>query len=180
MVPTNILQRTFHIQYNGSTGTCFTIECDQRQYIVTAAHVVKGISPKDTIALYHENDWKSLDITVVGIASPPADTAILAADLQLSPTYSLGTDTANMILGQDVYFLGFPYGLKINIEAHMNRGFPLPLVKKGIVSSMEFWPGTLEYLLLDGHNNPGFSGGPVFYTPPHTQNYKVAGVISGY
>lgn len=39
-----------------------------------------------------------------------------------------------------------------------------------------------ETYLLDGHNNPGFSGGPVVFHVPGKQKleYKVIGVISAY
>lgn len=38
-----------------------------------------------------------------------------------------------------------------------------------------------RHMLLDGHNNPGFSGGPVDYAKPgETAAKHVAGVISGY
>ena len=37
-----------------------------------------------------------------------------------------------------------------------------------------------QALIIDGHNNPGFSGGPVVFTKPGSNDYKVAGVISGY
>ena len=33
---------------------------------------------------------------------------------------------------------------------------------------------------LDGHNNPGFSGGPVVFKEPNKNEFKVALVISGY
>jgi hypothetical protein len=35
----------------------------------------------------------------------------------------------------------------------MNRNFPLPFVKKALLSAM-----ANGYYYLDGHNNPGFSG----------------------
>ena len=58
----------------------------------------------------------------------------------------------------------------------MNMNFPLPLVKKGIVSMFD---GNI--ILLDGHNNPGFSGGPVVFHPnSHSNDLSVAGVIAGY
>ena len=42
-------------------------------------------------------------------------------------------------------------------------------------------PGKTKYMLLDGHNNPGFSGGPVIFSPyGQLQDVRVAGVISGY
>lgn len=34
--------------------------------------------------------------------------------------------------------------------------------------------------LLDGHNNLGFSGGPVVWKDPGAQEWNVAAVISGY
>ena len=43
MLPsTNILQRTFYMKFGKSTGTCFTIDIDNHQYIVTAQHILKG------------------------------------------------------------------------------------------------------------------------------------------
>ena len=62
------------------------------------------------------------------------------------------------MLSQDVYFLGFPYDLT-NDGGTINRNFPIPLIKKGILSAIQV--GEVKTLLLDGHNNPGFSGGPV-------------------
>jgi hypothetical protein len=180
MVSTNILQRTFRIEYKGNEGTCFTIDQGGRQYIVTANHVVNGILDSDTLSIFHEKKWKKLSVKLVGVTTPPVDIAVLALSLQLSPSHPLPTDAGNLYLSQDVYFLGFPYGLHINIGPDLNRDFPLPLVKKGIVSSLEFSQNHLDYILLDGHNNPGFSGGPVVYISPGTKDLKVAGVISGY
>lgn len=54
MITTNVLQRTFRIKYGENTGTCFTIDVDDRQYIATARHVVDGIQRKDTIEIFHE------------------------------------------------------------------------------------------------------------------------------
>ncbi len=51
----------------------------------------------------------------------------------------------------------------------------LPFVKKATLSQFDG-----KVFLLDGHNNPGFSGGPVVFAEPFTLNYKVAAVISGY
>ena len=35
-------------------------------------------------------------------------------------------------------------------------------------------------VILDGHNNRGFSGGPVVFTEPNRNEFKVAAIISGY
>ena len=37
-----------------------------------------------------------------------------------------------------------------------------------------------EVLYLDGHNNPGFSGGPVVYKSPNNNRFQICGVVSGY
>jgi len=79
-----------------------------------------------------------------------------------------------VIYGQDVYFLGFPYGL-LGRCAFGPDGFPLPFVKRATVSLFD---GAM--FLLDGNNNPGFSGGPVVFTEPQSNRYKVAAVISGF
>ncbi len=178
MITTNVLQRTFQVKYGNATGTCFTIEINNRQYLVTARHVVDGIRQQDTINLYHEQTWKPLRTTITCISQTEEDIAILVPEIQLSPTYLLEPTATGLALGQDVYFCGYPYGLRTNVGA-LNRSFPIPLVKKGIVSSVTFEKGH-QIIVIDGHNNPGFSGGPVVFAQPRSSDYKVAGVISGY
>ena len=180
MVPTNILQRTFRIKYGNNIGTCFTVDVDSKQYIVTARHVINGIAKTDTVALQHDKQWKEISIKTIGLGSNNIDIAVLAPPRQISPTHPLIPTTADLFLSQDVYFLGFPYGLQIEVGPELNSSFPLPLVKKGIISSFEFQDRILSSMLLDGHNNPGFSGGPVYYSPAGTSESRVAGVISGY
>lgn len=181
MVPSNILQRTFRIQFGNGTGTSFTLDVDGKQYLVTAKHVVEDIKPNDAIFIQHESQWKAIPTTLVGLGDEDFDVAVLALPIQLSPTHPLIPTTAHICLAQDIYFLGYPYGLHTEVGPELNASFPLPLVKKGIVSSFIFGDNQLNYLLLDGHNNPGFSGGPVFYTPSGQQNnFCVAGVISSY
>jgi hypothetical protein len=79
-----------------------------------------------------------------------------------------------------VYFLGFPYGLKEDVTADINNDFPLPFVKRGIIASFQFFGSPdLATFYIDGHNNPGFSGGPVVALKP-TRQAVVIGVVSGY
>ena len=180
MVTSNILQRTFRIKnIKEETGTCFTIDVDNRQYIVTARHIVEGLVGQSIVSIRYEEEWKGLQVTLVGHGKGAVDISVLAAEHWKSVTLPLPpiSGEAPMFLGQDVYFLGFPHGLESNVGA-LNSNFPLPLVKKGIVSRV---PSSQETMLLDGHNNPGFSGGPVVFRPPQRGNdFCVAGVVSGY
>ena len=173
MITTNVLQRTFQIRYGEATGTCFTIDVGGRQYLVTARHVVKGIEHKDTVHIQHEKTWKELKTSVAWISSSVEDIAILSPKIQLSPSHPLEPTTKGIVLGQSVYFCGYPYGLKMEL-GRINRGFPLPLVRHGILSGLMLEEGH-ESLIIDGHNNPGFSGGPVVFTEPGSRDYKVAG-----
>ena len=180
MLPTtNILQRTFRISHGDKEGTCFTVDVDDRQYLVTAKHIVQSIGGPCVVKIFHDRTWKDLHAELVGHGAGSIDITVLAPVSQLSPTHPLHTTPAGLALSQDVFFLGFPYGLA-NEMGKLNNDFPLPLVKKGIVSAMQF--GDVKTLLLDGHNNPGFSGGPVVYqsTTDREGSMTVVGVVSGY
>ena len=61
----------------------------------------------------------------------------------------------------------------------------MPFVKKGIISSRAYNTTTGTQIFLDGHNNPGFSGGPVTIInnkldSNSTHRMKIIGVISAY
>lgn len=179
MVTANILQRVFLVKYGNATGTCFTLEVDGRQYIITAAHVVEGIQRQDTINLQYKNTWKNLSTTLVWSGAPDSDIAVLAIPFQLSHDLPVTPTTNGIFLSQDVFFLGFPYGLFTDIKEAGN-GWPIPFVKKGIVSAFRHSEKKVTDLYIDGHNNSGFSGGPVVFSDPGSRDIKVAGVISGY
>ena len=182
MIPisTNILQRTFRIKYGESTGTCFTIDVSGRQYVVTARHVVKNMWPNDAIHIWHDNTWKKLNTTVAWISKGEDDIAILSPKIQLSPTHPVIPSIANLTVGQDVYFLGYPFGMSLELES-LNGKYPVPLVKKGIISGCG-GENRSSLFYVDGHNNPGFSGGPVVFQNLYSKSEHpcIAGVISGY
>ena len=111
MIPTNVLQRTFRLRYGDNMGTGFTIDVDNRQYLITAHHVMPSVKANDSLLVHHANQWKHLDITLVGHGGPDFDVTVLALPVQLGPLHPLIPSSGGMALGQDVYFLGYPYGL---------------------------------------------------------------------
>ncbi len=176
MITLNVISRTFHIKYGSGTGTCFTIDVDNKQYFVTAKHVIEKLKDGDSVELFYKNAWAKLNVKLIG-HSLNSDVSVFAIDFLIAGD-PLPPTTKGIAYGQDLYFLGFPYGIKSEVGA-LNRDFPLPLVKKGILSAIFFdQPG--KFLLIDGHNNPGFSGGPVVFKPSNTGDFKVAGIISSY
>ena len=64
----------------------------------------------------------------------------------------------------------------MEVATEFNEGFPLPLVKKAVVSAVMV---DGKPLLLDGHNNAGFSGGPVVRRWNGNEQSVIA-VVSGY
>ena len=177
MINRGILQRTLHIQYGNVTGTSFVIDRGDRQYVVTARHVVKGITTGEPINVFHERQWKQLPIKVVGIGVGAPDVAVLAASVQLAPTQTIEATSGGLGYAQAVHFLGFPFGWDGGAE-DINEDFPLPFIKAGIVSGIKHTDATRIY--IDAHGNTGFSGGPVVFAvnnDAQTEN-RIAGVVA--
>ena len=178
MITSNVIHRTFQIKWRNRIGSCFTIDVDGKQYLCSAKHYLNDYRTGQ-IELFYREKWHNLEVEFVGHGSENTDICVLSPKIQLSPPHSLSATSAGLIFGQDVYFLGFPYGIQLEV-GDLNRFFPLPLVKKATVSS--FFGGNQKIILLDGHNNRGFSGGPVvFKKVGSTKNeLRVAAIISGY
>jgi hypothetical protein len=104
---------------------------------------------------------------------------VLVLPTQISPVFPLEPTSAGLLLGQTMYFLGFPFGLPIDGRT-LNYGYPLPLVKSGVCSAFLTPEKEYSLVLIDGINNPGFSGGPIVFVDQSTKKLKVAGVVRGY
>ena len=179
-ITANVLQRIFLIKYGDNYGTAFTIEVDNKQYLITAKHNLPNIKDKkDTIELFHDKKWKKLDVGIIKLKNPDVDIAVLAPPIQLSPTLPFEPSLGGVIISQDVFFLGFPYMINFDAEG-INRRFPLPFIKKGILSAIDSSDKEVITLYVDGHNNPGFSGGPIVFWDKQNKIYKVGGIIKGY
>ena len=176
MITNNVIQRVFHISVGDNHGTAFALDHLEKQYLVTARHVL-GNSALESISIFHGDRWKQMPVNIVGIGDGDGDIAVLAPCSQLAPTLPLEATTKGIIVGQRVYFLGFPLGMMGRADK-INNNFPIPLVKSGVLSGLRGTP--LWELLVDGHNNPGFSGGPLVFSPPGEHEFRVAGVITAY
>lgn len=181
MITSNVISRTFFIQCGGSMGTAFTIDHASKQYLVTARHVVEGITSGEELKIFHEKQWKAFPIRVVGLGSGEIDIAVLASLDKLSPAFSLPLATGDKgpAYGQQMSFLGFPFGWEGGGE-HINDGFPIAFVKTATLSAIISEGVTKIY--LDAHINKGFSGGPLVCIPhkDSEKEFHIFGIISGY
>lgn len=174
-----IISRVFLIQYNQSIGTCFAIDIDNQQYFITAKHVIKNIKDKENIKIFRNSRWEEEEIHLIG-HHPKVDISVFSLNFRPNNiTKKIECDT-DFAYGQDIYFLGFPLGLKQEESATLvNTSYPLPFIKKGILSAILQEAGE-PLIILDGINNPGFSGGPFIFYNFKKSSYCIAGVISGY
>jgi S1-C subfamily serine protease len=179
MVPTSILERTFHIAFGNQTASAFTIEVENLQYLVTAKHVLDGWRDDLSVQIMRNKEWSNLTIKNVWLAPSDADVALISLSSQLSPTHDIVVGGAlSFFLSQQMYFLGYPFGLRLDF-GQVNSHYPLPFVKTGIVSGFSLRGAGSQILFCDGHNNPGFSGGPMITIDPD-RRVHVIGVVSGY
>ena len=178
MITHNVIARTFRLRFANAAGTCFAVDVDDLQYLVTAAHLLPAAEHgKDIeIQIYAAGAWRPLR-TQVAWLSDAQDTIILAPETKLAGGAEMIVDS-EIALGQSVYLCGFP-SLALPDGKVTNSSFPTPLVRHGTMAGAVL-DNQPEAFIVDGHNLPGFSGGPVVFRPDPTADFRVVGVISRY
>ena len=192
------MSKTFNLYGDKLTGTCFMVTKNENQYFVTAAHlfesshrsgdevaiqmVVQNVLQSYQAKIYFHSDRK-VDLAVLKLSEQiTQDPAIPDELMKYKDTIQkifqgngISTDTLWAPIGMEVYFLGFPLG-NLGTEA---LGMKVPLLKQAIISGWVNHNG-IDLLLLDGHNNMGFSGGPVIAYDQASKQMRMIAVISGY
>ncbi len=152
-------------------------------YLVTARHVFTNLVLPGSlvgIEVYNHKGWIRIEAEVLFHTNPHIDIAVLRLRTPLFENRAFAVGSTNYHLAQECFFLGFPFGLKIeDLAGDSNKGFPLPFVKKAIISMFFSDAGKVSRIFLDGHNNPGFSGGPVVVRTSEDK-MEIIGVISAY
>ena len=185
IITNDMLQRVVNVKVGNDTATAIIIHKNNTTFLITAAHLFKGFVNASSIKIEirHSNGrWQTESCTLYLSEREDADVAILRMNFSNQSAYADDSDiltSNNLILGQDIYFLGFPYNFSQEVGYAINEDFPLPLVKKAIVSSLPN-PSINVNFFLDGNNNPGFSGGPVCFFDQKSKKFKIAGIISAF
>jgi hypothetical protein len=183
----NVLERILKVRVNAHTmheeiATAFTLEVDGREYLITAKHIVQGLKDEDHIDVLMNDNWSPLEVKIYR-CDDPIDIAVLVPPRQLTGNLNLPFDSHSYFYGQDAYFLGFPYGIQSSGHG-INGPYPLPVIKRGTISGKVDLDRSKKasLLLLDGYNNPGFSGGPIVFRDLNQPSFVMSavGVISGF
>jgi hypothetical protein len=186
----NVLFRIGMVESEYGRGTIFSIDVDGREYWVTAKHIITGakhppygsvdttkpVSLKLLDPSADEERWITVRFSAIDAGKDVDIVALAPPNLLLqNPLPNASFEYSGIMLGGDCSFLGFPFGGGWHIASSPTQhGYWMPFVKHCTVSSFP----VSGVLILDGINNPGFSGGPVLYqTGP---NQKIVAVISGY
>jgi hypothetical protein len=192
------LSNTYNIYGDKLTGTCFMVTKNGEQYFVTAAHLFESshrsgddvsiqLVVQKELQSYHARIYyhpdRKVDVAVLKLSETISQSAAIPDELaQYRDTLQkifvgngFSTDSMFVGVGTETYFLGFPLG-NLGTEVF---GIKYPLLKKAIISGWVKYNG-IDVLLLDGHNNLGFSGGPVVAFDEGSKQMRVVGVISGY
>jgi hypothetical protein len=187
-VPTEILQRTIFIKAGTEAGTAFTVDYAGKMYLVTARHVIAGLPAQGAvIQILQENQWKDYHtVRTLYPASNDVDIAVFETNEKVPTPYSVSMvgETGGVTLGQQVWFLGYPFGIGSHFApggvAPFNKGGALPFIKRGTMSAIDGTNPDAVVIYIDGFNNPGFSGGPILYWNFSKRTYEILAVVQGY
>ena len=178
MVTANILNRTLFISA-AEYGSAVVINVDGIEYVVTAKHLLP-LATTTSIKIRSNETWVEYRTKEIGRAPGEIDIAVLQIDKRFGvDDLPAAADMGGLVLGQDVFFVGFPYKLEGPVGFVRDRR-PLGYVKKGTVSALDSQDHPA--LVIDAINNEGFSGGPVVFAEigRAANELKIAAVVSKY
>jgi hypothetical protein len=183
MVNKEVIQSVYRIKYNSEFGTCFQTIISSKQYLITAKHIFSKKNHNDSIdfEIFHDNKWNAFNGKLLIHNNSNIDIAVI--DLNGISFYRSNnvelSKASELFASQDCYFLGFPFNLYSDMSK-TNDNFPIPFIKKAIFSLFTGTESNEKILYLDGHNNPGFSGGPVVANIISENKLKICSIISAY
>lgn len=178
LVGVNALSRTFHIKCGARSGSCFAVDVDGRQYVVTATHLLKALKEGAVVDILHGGKWKPLNVQVVGEGPAQVDVTVLALKFRIAlPELGIVPSLDGLELGQDVFCLGFPRA-DWRGPAEQAQRFPTPFVSKVTVAALPDGMSAVRTVYLAGRAGAGFSGGPVMFQGAESGEAKVAAVLS--
>lgn len=173
MLPMEVSDRTFHIEFQNCSGTAFAFDRGGKQYLVTATHLVEGLTGRSAISIWYDGGWQQLAVELVGHGEVDVS-VIAAAQLLADPQMILEPAVGGWFVGQDAFVVGFPLGFS---SPGYQSLFPTPVLKRSCISG-RLGDQVSDPYLIDNISNPGFSGAPVYLKIHGDSTYKVSLIVS--
>jgi hypothetical protein len=171
-----VVKSVYWINYADKSGAAFAIEVDERQYLITAKHVVPGIAKDGQIMLFNSEALKNMiQVTPIMCEDTNIDLIVLVPPVRLAATKYLPATQSSAALGQEVFVFGFPMGYYTSVQKSI-----IPFVGKGIISAVDARNPAGIKLFLHTTAAHGFSGGPIVSIDQNDNKPRILGVISGY
>ena len=164
----------------GQYGTAFTLDIDGNEFLITAAHLLEQQSGPQVLKILRSSIWHDVSCSIVAVGKGSLDIAVLRAPMRLTdPGFTVEAQFGNCFVGQDMFFVGFPYKMWVDYGTS-TEGHPGVFLKKGALSAVDAGPPKILY--VDALNNEGFSGAPLYYFNNGNLNEppRIAGVVSKY
>ncbi len=190
LVPPNVVSRILWLSFAGGDGTGFILDYKNRQYVVTANHLMEAAGGQATVSIFENDRWQGYDATVLHGPNQCIDVAVLVFPnhhfITAGPVSTMSDD--QFFFGEEAYFLGFPYGLSTSFK---DRQWAAPVYKHGYISAKVLCSKFPELkgaapderlILMDAMNNRGFSGGPVVAPDLNLGDHpqKIVGIVKAY
>lgn len=157
-------------------GTGFTVLYEDIEYLVTAQHVLSGVSEQGTIEVLKDKQWEKF--TVESVHNSGNDELDIVA-LKLSGSLINGFFTPckisesneDLIAGCDAVYAGFPASWMTSSSdfictystSYQGYPYPMPFIKRSYICYFGSINDT-PHFFIDGVANKGFSGSPVYVT----------------
>ena len=168
-------ERVLQIETSRGRGAAFTVEWHGREWLVTARHLLPDEAAPE-VELNSRHGQHRLRLGFIPSRLAAADIAVALLQEPITPQLSLVPSSDGVAWSQQVYFLGFPYGMVTQLRD--DESDRVPFVKQAIVSASVRHSGR-HLWFLDGHGNPGFSGGPVVASTDNFETMQVIAVVAG-
>lgn len=169
--------RCFSLRYGDSSGTAFLHSFEGKVAFVTAAHVVGNLAVGDSIWLRGKDNWSTFKVAEIK-TDDCQDVCVFSIEkFWVSAPWK--EPEIEMLLAQPLVYLGFPHSLCGDYPGQTELVTPLAKVAH---FSGNILINDAELMVLDGINNPGFSGGPVFHLQAGANKPEIAvvGIIHGF
>src|SRR4051812_27326435 len=117
------LSRIIRIRYGNNVGTATCVQIDGVNFVVTAAHVVQGLIPGESVAIRHHRDWHFWVVAGFRNCLLGSDVCAMRLEKHLGDGLAQDRLDAGIMQGQEVVYCGFPLGMEM-MDLPDREGWP--------------------------------------------------------